>query len=654
MNGMVQLPERLARLKAALLANLRRYAGLHVMVITYIVVVSFVSLARHYTFLSSAWDLGIFNQAFHSTISEGRFFYYTVELYANPGGNLFGVHFSPILVFLLPFYALVPGPETLLMVQTVALALGAYPFFFLAREVIKEKSVALMFSMLYLVYPHVFSVNTFDFHPDAFFIPFALFSLHFFYRQSWGKYFLFLTLAFLTKEFASLPFLAFGLIEAWSKRKRIVDSLRKRAFGDKQALIPLATMVFAALWFFFANAATIFFGGAESSGFVEGSPWIVLGGNPLDPSTMWSLARLDYLGALEYDFASKLLYFITLIGPFAFLPMLALASFLPTLVWLIPSFLSNYPPYYTIGYHYSAFITPFIAVAAVYGYRNFLASTNITGKRVSGIMKKLLFCSLLLILGISLTLQSLSVGLSLSLVSSHDNAVYEVLGFIPPTSSVLTQFDIFPHLSDRTNSYVVPLRFDAFKEATYRQYVEALFEKRIEYVLVDINPDLRLDAHRKVSMVVLAQIEKAADYGPYAFVDGVLLYKLNYTGPLERYKPLVLVYEPKPHIRVEYTGTVLFEQSFPRGMYNLTLDVRIDGEVNGTLFTLKVKQGEDTVASREIYGEYFGSSNYQSLTLPFSVTSQLKELQFVITDNTGLTDIYVQQIKVTQTSYAGG
>jgi len=134
----------------------------------------------------------------------------------------------------------------------------------------------------------------------------------------------------------------------------------------------------------------------------------------------------------------------------------------------------------------------------------------------------------------------------------------------------------------------------------------------------------------------------------------VLLYKLNYKGPLELYEPLVLVYKPKPYIRVDYTGNVLFEQSFPRGAYVLTLDVRIGGEVNGTLFTIKVKQGEDTVASREIYGEHFNGDNFQSLTLPFLVANQSREHQFVITDNTGLTDVYVQQIKITQTNYADG
>jgi len=650
----VQPPEHLAKLKATTVAHFQKYAWLHIMVIAYIVILGTISLFRHYVFLSSAWDLGIFNQAFYSTIGEGRFFYCTVELYANPGGSIFGVHFSPILLFLLPFYALLPGPEILLIIQTVALALGAYPVFFLARNVLEEKSLALMFSLLYLIYPHLLSVNVFDFHPDAFFVPLALFSLYFFFRQSWGKYFLFMILAFFTKEFSSLPFFAFGLVGIWSSRKKIVESVRKRSVDDKRVLIPIITIISAAIWLFFANAATVFFGAAGSSGFVEGSPWIILGGNPLDPSTLGSLTRLDYLGALEYDFKSKLFYFFAIIGPFAFLPVFALTFFLPVLVWLVPSFLSNYPPYYTLGYHYSAFIIPFVVVAAIYGYKNFLASINITRKRASSIMKKFLFCSFLLILAISIALQSLSSGISLSMVSDHDKVVYDILDLIPPTASVLTQFDIFPHVSDRTNSFVIPPRFEAFKESTYRDYVKSLFNENIEYVLIDINPDLRLDVHRKVSTVALTEIEKAGDYGLYASTDGVLLYKLDYTGSLKLYTPLTMVQAYRPDMRIDYPDSVLFRQSLPRGTYNVTLHAKISEKVNGTLCTLKVEQGEKTLAAKDIYGEYLDVDKYQNLTLSFSVTSQLKELQFITTSNTGLTDLYVRYIRISQVNHSDG
>jgi uncharacterized membrane protein len=637
----------LARLRTAVKSNLRQYFPLHLLVAVYIVVLILVSLMRHYAFLSSAWDLGIFNQAFYSTVSGGRFFYYTVELYANPGGSIFGVHFSPFLVFLLPFYAVFPRVETLLVLQTIAIALGVYPLFFLAKNVLGEKSLAVMFSILYLICPHLLSVNLFDFHADAFFVPLALSSLYFFSKQQWGKYFVFMTLAFSTKEFSSLPFFMLGLVEAWRVRKRIVDWVKGGALEDKRVLVSLFTMGLAVLWFISADTVIGLFEVHRSSSFVEGSPWAMLGGNPLNPSILWSLTRLDYAGALQFDFSSKLLYFFTLMGPFVFLPLLALASFAPTLVWLVPSFLSNYPPYYTLGYHYSAFIIPFITFAAIYGYRNFLDSMKVTKQRAPSILKKLVLCSILFTLSVSVTTQSLGMGVRLSMISAHDSLVYEVLELIPRNASVLTQFDIFPHLSDRTNSFVIPPRFEAFKEPAYRSYVETLFNEQTEFILIDIDPDSRLAAHRAVSAVALTQIEETGGYGLYASVDGILLYKLGYEGSLELYEPLTMIEEFKPQLRLGYSDAVLLDQSLPKGTYNATLRMEAGESVDGRLFTFKIKQGEYTIAFDHVYGELFFSESCD-FSLSFSVVSQLKEIRFVITDSTGLTDLYVNSIEIRQ------
>src|SRR3989344_3065214 len=84
----------------------------------------FVSL-RHYNFQTQAWDLGIFVQTFWNTIN-GRFLTNNIEGIKQEGiiKNHFGVHMSPFLILLVPGYALFPTPYYLLIIQTVALALG--------------------------------------------------------------------------------------------------------------------------------------------------------------------------------------------------------------------------------------------------------------------------------------------------------------------------------------------------------------------------------------------------------------------------------------------------------------------------------------------------------------------------------------------------
>ena len=115
----------LSKVRMFLSSQLRNYGYLHLMVLFYIGIFSINTLLRHYSFGSSAWDLGIFNQAFYTTVKHGKLLYYTAELYANPGGTLFGVHFSPILFLIIPLYALLPTPGTLVVAQTIIIAAGA-------------------------------------------------------------------------------------------------------------------------------------------------------------------------------------------------------------------------------------------------------------------------------------------------------------------------------------------------------------------------------------------------------------------------------------------------------------------------------------------------------------------------------------------------
>ncbi len=147
----------------------------------YILIFSHYTILKHYTFCSYAWDLGIFAQALYSTIYHGKLFYYTVENYVNPSNNFFAIHFSPILFILIPFYALYPKPETLLVLQTTILAAGAIPLYLISREILKNR-ISIVPPLIYLLYPALHGGNWFDFHPQAF-IPLLVFSLFYFYLK---------------------------------------------------------------------------------------------------------------------------------------------------------------------------------------------------------------------------------------------------------------------------------------------------------------------------------------------------------------------------------------------------------------------------------------------------------------------------------------
>src|SRR5438552_5043277 len=103
-------------------------------IVTFGLFFSFVTILRFHSLSSDAWDLGNYNQAMYTFFCCGKPFYWTADILNNTGGSLFGIHFSPIFYLLTLPYAFFPHPETLLVIQSFALSLGALPLYWLAKS----------------------------------------------------------------------------------------------------------------------------------------------------------------------------------------------------------------------------------------------------------------------------------------------------------------------------------------------------------------------------------------------------------------------------------------------------------------------------------------------------------------------------------------
>jgi uncharacterized membrane protein len=86
---------------------------------------------------------------------------------SDPRHDLAGRSCPLILFVVAPLYALIRHPLTLLLLQCLAVALGAWPVFALARRQLQHEGVALMFAGLYLFHPAVAYSNLFQFHPEV-------------------------------------------------------------------------------------------------------------------------------------------------------------------------------------------------------------------------------------------------------------------------------------------------------------------------------------------------------------------------------------------------------------------------------------------------------------------------------------------------------
>ena len=72
----------------------------------------------------------------------------------------------------------------------------------------------------------------------------------------------------------------------------------------------------------------------------------------------------------------------------------------------------------------------------------------------------------------------------------HERILHDVLGSVPKNASILTQDNIFPHVSDRVNAYVIPDRWinaGNIREIAIEFVNETM--NQVEYVLVDSKTD---------------------------------------------------------------------------------------------------------------------------------------------------------------------
>jgi len=149
-------------------SRLRFVAGVLValLIALYASLVIWIAFTNHRAFNTGRSDLGYYLSVFRKS-SQG------VPLgcsLCGSGTHLTG-HFDPILVPLSAFFLIHPFAETLLVIQAIWLALGAWPVYLLAKEQVRHRGAAVAFVVAYLSYPALHGVNFFDFHSIALCIP---------------------------------------------------------------------------------------------------------------------------------------------------------------------------------------------------------------------------------------------------------------------------------------------------------------------------------------------------------------------------------------------------------------------------------------------------------------------------------------------------
>ena len=115
-----------------------------------------------------AQDVAFFDQIFSSAVA-GRA--WTSSLLLEPTGFFEMVHFHPIFVVLVPLYALVPDPRTLLAFNACAVASTAIPLSVLAARISTRPWLGPAAAIAFLAWMPTHSAALNDFRPMVFWVP---------------------------------------------------------------------------------------------------------------------------------------------------------------------------------------------------------------------------------------------------------------------------------------------------------------------------------------------------------------------------------------------------------------------------------------------------------------------------------------------------
>ena len=358
-----------------------------------------------------------------------------------------GGHVFLILLVLAPLYALFQSPVTLLCMQSLALASGAWPVYLIGRRLLTPTAGAFL-ALSYLVYPAMNYVDLYEFHPIAFSTPLLLFMFQAYLTRRRAWFFATMVLALMCREDIAIPVFAFGLFAA-------ILALRAPR-GERAAQLAwcLPPLIVSVLWFLiclgyiqprFRPPAPA--GEAESLGMLGFYSW--LGNSPGEILRNALLQPGRLIKAVLIP--AKLVYIRDLLIPLGFTSLLSPSAFVMVLVSLSEGLLSQRFTHYSIVYQYSSIITPWVFVSAAYGLRNLTKLWRLTHYR--SLIASLVLLGSLASAALIGPLPSLPARARTWQVTTQDLARERLLARVPEHAPVVCTFRYGPRLSNRPRLY---------------------------------------------------------------------------------------------------------------------------------------------------------------------------------------------------------
>ncbi len=292
----------------------------------------------HHALGTSAYDFGLYDQGIW-LLSQGKSPFVTLM-----GRNLFGDHSSFILILLVPLYWFFSSTATLLVVQSIVIALGGIPVYLYSRRRLSSDAMGAAMVAVYLLHPAVSWTNLENYHPDSFLPLLIGFALYGALERKWRLFAGAVILALLVKEDVALILVPIGV---WVALHRDIKRGLMVVVGSVATMV---VFIFVVMKNFtgitFRNSWRIPFGGF--GGLVRTTfrrPWKVI----------------SYLASDNRPF-----YLWQMLAPTGFIFLIRPEIVLTAILALSVNIVSTFWYQYHIQYHYSIVAVPAIIIGTAY------------------------------------------------------------------------------------------------------------------------------------------------------------------------------------------------------------------------------------------------------------------------------------------------
>ena len=381
------------------------------------------AIQMHDSFETSAYDLGVFQQALW-LISQFGDQFNTVR-----GMHSHGDHFRPIDYLFIPLYFLKPSIHWAFLAQSLSVGLGALVLFRIAqRQLPAMRWVAPAFALIYLLNPVVHNPLVWQYHPLVLASGLYLLWLWFYLEQRSWPYYLVFILLLIIREDMCITTAAFGMVAILQRRFR---------YG-----IPV--VIISVLWWLLVTRVVLPELNGEGYFRLEGGTLQVLYRHLFDTDfyirQLWN----------EYAFSYWAWLLLPLLGLSLLAPLYLLPA-LPTL--LVNPLVGDYSA--QIQYHYSVNAMPFIFIAALFGTRKILSRFPRT--QLPLVLALLVASSVAAYHGSRVTYSGVVNGIERWHNKAETRETLKTLAIsIGPESGVAATDFYLPHIVNRRQIYLFP------------------------------------------------------------------------------------------------------------------------------------------------------------------------------------------------------